>query len=64
MTSAAYDRMTHLLTVGGAVHANDRPRVGINVHLFAGQSSNVDNMNEVGVGVLPRVASTRLRRRS
>ena len=48
VTSAAYDRTTHLLTVGGAVHANDKPRVGINVHMFAGQSSDVNDMNEVG----------------
>ena len=51
VTSAAYNRTTHVLTVGGSVHANDKARVGINVHLFAGQSPDVDNMNEVGVSV-------------
>ena len=51
VTSAAYDRTTHLLTVGGSVHANNKPRGGINVHVFAGQSSDVNDMNEVGVAV-------------
>jgi hypothetical protein len=54
VTSAVYDRTTHLLTVGGAVHANDKPRDGINVHMFAGQSSDVDRMNEVGLAVTGR----------
>jgi hypothetical protein len=51
VTSAAYDRTTHLLSVGGSVHANNKPRGGINVHVFAGQSSDVNDMNEVGVAV-------------
>ncbi len=48
VTSATYDRTTHLLSVGGSVHANDKPRGGINVHVFAGQSPDVNDMNEVG----------------
>ena len=54
VTTAVYDRASHLLTVGGAVHANGKPRVGINVHMFAGQSSDVNEMNEVGRAVTAR----------
>jgi hypothetical protein len=51
VTSASYDRMSHVLTLGGDVHANGKPRVGINVHIFAGQSADSGNMNEIGVTV-------------
>jgi hypothetical protein len=51
LSGASYDRTTHLLTIAGSVTADAKPRVGINVHVFTGQSSAVDSMDEVGIAV-------------
>lgn len=51
LTSAQFDRETHRLTVSGTVVADGRPRVGVNVHVYVGQTSNVDDMTQVGIAV-------------
>ena len=49
--TAVYDPATKTLTVTGKLVAAGRPRVGINVHIYAGSSNDYDKFSEVGTAV-------------
>ena len=49
--TTTFDPATKTLTVTGTLGADGKPRAGINVHIWAGASSDVDTMKEIGVAV-------------
>ncbi len=49
--TAVYVPATKTLTVTGKLVAAGRPRVGINVHIYAGSSSDYEKFSEVGTAV-------------
>ena len=63
MPTAVYDPATKTLTVTGRSSRRARPRVGINVHIFGGATSDYEKQKELGYATTKAGGAYRFTRR-